>query len=120
MAQVCSAMGWEYTMPVCALFMSSGSSIVFNPIAGSITDHSQSAKDLYLKFQLYVEDPGHRKPVLISPNWLSKPGERSNNRNFNFCRGWDSTVRRVTTELSPLSDRYYSTVDVRDAVDLIL
>ena len=54
-------------MPMCVLFVSSRSGIVFNPSAGAITDHSQSVKDIdpYFKSQLYVEDPGHRKPVLI-------------------------------------------------------
>ena len=68
-------------MPVCVLFVSSRSSIVFNPSA--ITDDSQSAKDIdpYFKSQLYVEDPGHRKPVLILPNGLSKPVEREHDRN---------------------------------------
>ena len=39
---------------VCALFVSSRSGIVFNPSAGAITDHSQSAKDIdsYFKSQL--------------------------------------------------------------------
>ena len=48
-------------MPVCVLFASSMSGIVFNPSAGAITDHSQSAKDIdpYFKSQLYVVDPGH-------------------------------------------------------------
>ena len=47
--------------------MSSRSGIVLNSGAGAITDHSQSAKDIdpYFKSQLYVKDPGHRKPVLI-------------------------------------------------------
>ena len=54
-------------MTVCVLFVSSRSGVVFNSSAGAITDHSQSAKNIdpYLKSQLYVEDPGHRKPVLI-------------------------------------------------------
>ena len=54
-------------MPVCVLFVSSRSGIVFNPSAGAITDHSQSAKDIgpYFKSQLYVEDHGHRKQVLM-------------------------------------------------------
>ena len=70
-------------MPLCVLFMSSRSGIVFNPSAGAITDHNQSAKDIdpYFKSQLYVEDPGYRKPVLILPNGLSKPGERAGDRN---------------------------------------
>ena len=70
-------------MPVCVLFVSSRSGIVFNSSAGAITDHSQSAKNIdpYFKFLLYVEDPGHRKPVLILPNGLSKPGERAHDRN---------------------------------------
>ena len=56
---------------VCVLFVSSRSGIVFNPSACEITDHSQSAKDIdpYFKSQLYVEDPGHRKPVLIFSEW---------------------------------------------------
>ena len=70
-------------MAVCVLFASSRLGIVFNPNAGAITDHSQSAKDIdpYFKSQLYVEDPGYRKPVLILPNGLSKPGEQAHDRN---------------------------------------
>ena len=61
-------------MPVCVLFVSSKSGIVFNPSAGAITDHSQSAKDIdpYFKSQLYVEDHGHQKLILILPNGLSE------------------------------------------------
>ena len=62
---------------LCVLFVSSRSCIIFNPSTGAITDHSQSAKDIepYFKSQLHVEEPGHRKPVLILPNGLSKPGD---------------------------------------------
>ena len=76
---------------VCVLFVSSRLDIVFKPSTGAITYHSQSAKDIdpYFKSQLYVENPGHRKPVLILPNGLSKPEERARNRNFIFYRGWD-------------------------------
>ena len=72
-----------YAMSVCALLVSSRSGIVFNPSIGTNTDHSQSAKDIdpYFKSQLYVEYPGQRKPVLILPNGLSKPGERAHDRN---------------------------------------
>ena len=75
-------MRWPYAMPACVLFVCSRSGIVFNPSAGAITDHSQSVTDIdpYLKSQLYVEDPGYRKPVLILPNGLSKPGERTRDR----------------------------------------
>ena len=72
-------MRYAYAMPMCVLFVSSRSDIVFNPSDGAITDHSQSAKDIdpYFKFQLdYVEDPGHRKLILILLDGLSKPGER--------------------------------------------
>ena len=70
-------------MPVCVLFVSRRFGIVLNPSAGAITDHSQSAKDIdpYFKSQFYVEDPGHRKPVHILLNGLSKPGERAHDRN---------------------------------------
>ena len=39
---------------VCTVFVSSRSGIVFNPSAGAIIDHSQSAKDIdpYFKSQL--------------------------------------------------------------------
>ena len=70
-------------MPVCILLVSSRPGIVFNQSTGEITDHSQSAKNIdpYFKSQLYVEDPDHRKPVLILPNGLSKPGDRTHDRN---------------------------------------
>ena len=70
-------------MTVCVLFVSSRSGIVFNPSAGTITDHNQPANDIdpYIKSQLYVEDLGHRKPVLILPNGLSKPRERAHEKN---------------------------------------
>ena len=66
------------------LFVSSSSGIIFNQSAGAITDKSQLAKDIdpYFKSKLYVEDPGHLKPVLILPNGLSNPGERTQDRNF--------------------------------------
>ena len=61
---------------VCGLYLA-GRVLFFNTSADAITDHSQSAKaiDLYFKSQLYLVDPGHRKPVPILPNGLSKPGE---------------------------------------------
>ena len=45
-------------MPVCILFVSSRSGIIFNSSAGAITEHSQSVKDidLYFKSHLYVKD----------------------------------------------------------------
>ena len=69
--------------PVCVLFVFSRFGIVFNPSADAITKHSQSAKDIdpYFKSQLYVEDHGHRKLVLILLNGLRKPGERAHDRN---------------------------------------
>ena len=59
--QECGAVRLAYAMTVCVLFVCSRSDIVFNPSAGAITDHSQSANDIdpYFKSQLYVEDPGH-------------------------------------------------------------
>ena len=76
-------MRWAYAIPVYVLFVYSRSGIVFNPSAGAITDHRQSAKEIdpYFKSQLYVEDPGHRKLVLILPNGLSKTGDRARDRN---------------------------------------
>ena len=97
-------------MPMCVLFVFSMSYIVFNPCAGAITDHNQSVKDIdpYFKSQLYMEDPGHRKPILILPNGLNKPGERAHDRNLISAVGFEpttssSTVQRVTIEPSPLT-----------------
>ena len=61
-SQECGAVMWAYAMPVCVPFESSRSDIVFNPSAGAMTDHSQSAKDInpYFKSQLYVEDTESR------------------------------------------------------------
>ena len=72
-----------YGLLVCVLFVSSAADIVFIPSASAITDQSQSAKYLYQYFKSlhYVDDPGHRKPVCILPNGLSKPGERAHDRN---------------------------------------
>ena len=63
---VYSAVRWAYAIPVCVLFVSNRSGIVFNQSAGAITDHSPTAKDIdsYFKSLLYAEDPGHLKPVL--------------------------------------------------------
>ena len=75
--------------PYVYCFVSSRSNIVFNPSACAITDHSQSVKDidLYFKSLLYVEDPGHRKPVFILPNGPSKRGERAHGRNLISAAG---------------------------------
>ena len=58
-------------MPVCVMFVSSRSGIVFNPSASAITDHSQSAKDIdpYFKSQLYVEDPCRRQDGTRFTEW---------------------------------------------------
>ena len=89
MAYVAHVVTGVWCGEVCAdcVYISSG--IVFKPSPGAITDRSQSAKDTdpYFKSQLCVEDPDHRKPLLILPNGLSKPRERAHDRNFNFCRG---------------------------------
>ena len=84
--QECGAARWPYAMP---MFVSRRLGIVFNLTAGAITDHSQSAKDidLYFRFQLYVEVPGQRKPLLILPDGLSKPEERAHDRNFISAAG---------------------------------
>ena len=70
-------------MPVCVLFVSNRSGIVFKLSTGLITDHSQSAKNVYryFKSKLYVDDPGHKKSILILPNGLSKLGERAYDSN---------------------------------------
>ena len=76
----CGAVRWAYGMLVCGLFICSSSGIVFNSSAGLIIDHIQSAKDIdpYFKFQLYVQDPSHRKPVLIyRMGWENPESERT-------------------------------------------
>ena len=70
-----------YAMPVCVLHIQHVN-IVVNQCADAITDYSQSANDInsYFKSQL-GGGTGHRKPVLISPNGLCKPGNRVDDRN---------------------------------------
>ena len=77
-------------MPVCVLFVSSMSGIVFSSSAGAITDHNQSAKDIetHFKSQIYVDDPAYREPVLILPNALSKP-ERTTEIKFPSWVGFE-------------------------------
>ena len=96
-------------MPVCVLFVSSRSGVVFNLSAGAITDHSPSSKDIdpYFKSQFYVEDTGHRKPLLVFSNGLSKPGERAHDRNFNFYRGYDSNPKPLFRQTSVLPLSYH-------------
>ena len=67
---------WAYAIPVCMCCLCLG--IVSNQSADAFTDHSQSAKDIdpYFQFQLYAEDHGRRKLVLILPSGLRKPRER--------------------------------------------
>ena len=76
-------------MPVGVLFVSSSSGIIFNPSTGTVSDDSQSAKDIdpYLKSQLYVQDSGHQKRVLILPNGLSKPREQAHVINLMSAMG---------------------------------
>ena len=84
MAYIVHVVTGDVGMPVHVLFVSSRSISFSTPSAGAITDHRQSAKDInpYFKSQLYVEDSGHRKPVLILPNGISTPEERAHDRNF--------------------------------------
>ena len=74
---------WAYVMTANVLFVSSTSGIIFDLSTGTTTDHSQSAKDAdpYFKSQFYVEDPGHRKPVLTLLNGMNKPEEQELDRN---------------------------------------
>ena len=60
---------------------------------------------------VYVEDPGDRKPVLILPNGLSKPGERAPDRNFTFCRGWDSDPQSLVRHASVLPLSYHRSLE---------
>ena len=89
--------------------LSSRLGIVLNPCAGAITDHSQLAKDTdpYFKFQLYVEDPGNRKLVLILPNGLSKPRERAHDSTFYFCHGRNSNSQHPDWQSSVLLLSYH-------------
>ena len=64
-------------MPVCVLFVSNRPAIVFNPSAGAITDHSQSAKiiDPYFKSKLCEG----RRPPTAGTHFT---GERAHDRNL--------------------------------------
>ena len=72
----------------------------------SLTIGNKQGTDPYFTTQLYVDDHDHRKPVLIFPNGLSKPGERPHGRNFDFCRGWNSNTQPLDPQSSVLPVRY--------------
>ena len=57
--------------------------------SSAIADHIQSATDTDKNFktQLNVEDPRHRKPLIILLNWLIKSGEWVHDRNLFLPRG---------------------------------
>ena len=88
---------------VCLLIVSSTSGIVFNQSAGALTDtanHRRTRTRILSPSSL--EDPGHRKLVLILPNGMSKHGERAHDRNkfllrVRFEPTTRSTVQRLTT-----------------------
>ena len=107
-SQVCGVVRWEYAMLMCVLFVFSRSGIVFNPSTGAITDHSQSAKDIYpyFKSQRYVEDPSHQEPALILSNGLSKPGERVTTEIL-FLSRWDSNPKPLDRQSSVLPLSYH-------------
>ena len=78
-----------------------------------------------------MEDPGHWKPVLISPNGLRKPGERAHDRNLisavggilthnlliesPACYHWAITA----TWVSPISIRYTIAIFAQIIVEII-
>ena len=76
--QKCGA--WTYAMPVCVVFMSSRSGIVFNPSASAVSDHSQSAKDIdpYFKSQL-CGGPSPPKAGTNFTDWAEVTGRASTN-----------------------------------------
>ena len=115
---MCGAVRWAYAIPVCVLFASSWWGIAFNPNAGAITDHSQSAKDTdqYFKSQLYVEDPSHWKMVLILPNWLSNSGERAHERNLISAVVGDSSPQHLDQQSSLLPLSYHRSSSTFTAV----
>ena len=95
-------------MPVRVLFVSSDSGIVFTLRAGSITDHSQSAKDIdpYFKSQLYVEDPSHRRSVLILPIGLSRLEKRAHENKYYYYYKQLITRAKVNRVISKSEARY--------------
>ena len=92
----------------CVLFVSRTSGIAINISIVSITYHSQSAKDInrHFKFRLHVQCTGHRKTVVILPNWLRKSEEQvKENKDFLPWMWWNPLpLGRQATSL-PLS--YY-------------
>ena len=71
--------------------VSSRSGIVYNPSAGVITDHSQTAKDIdsYFKFSsMWRTQATESRYSFYRMGWVNPESERTTE--FNFCRGWDS------------------------------
>ena len=73
---VCGHMRSPYVYRLCL-----ARRVSFSTWAQSLITANQQRIVPYFKSQLCVEDPGHRKPVLIFSNGLSKPRERVHDRN---------------------------------------
>ena len=100
---------WDYVIPICLLFVSSTSGIVFNPSAGAITADSQSSKDTdpYLSSSSTCRTPAtESRYSFYRTGRVNLESERTTE--INICRGWDSNpqpldrVRFRTTRPPPL------------------
>ena len=101
-------MCWLMQASECTI-VSRMSGIVFNQSADTITDYSQSAKDVdpYFKFQFYVDDPA-------TENWYSfyRMGWVNLKRvtEINFCRWWDSSPELLDRQSNVLPLSYHSSI----------
>ena len=94
---VCGAgeVRWPYAMPVSVLFVPSTSGIDVNPSADTLTDHSQSAKDIdsYFKSQLYVVDPAtERRYSFYRMGRVNPESERTTEIKFPPWVGFEPTT----------------------------
>ena len=94
-------------MHVCALFVTSSLVIIFNTVAGANTYCSKSAMVMepFLSPSSMWWTPGHRKPVFLSPNWLSNQSERAHCK-FNSCNGSVSYPQHLIRQISVVMPSY--------------
>ena len=77
---------WAYTMPVCVLFVSITSGVVFNPGTGAIIDYNQSAKDI----DTYFKSHSMRRTPTTENIYSFTEWAENISIEINFCPGWDS------------------------------
>ena len=92
-------------MPMCVLFVTSTSGIVFNQSGSAVTDHTNSKRQRVLPSFIWRTPATKRPYSLYLLCWVNTKSERKTK--INFCNGCDSNPQPLDRQTSvlPLVDR---------------